>query len=826
MSKSRDKAASMERPAGAEMKSRMPTGAMGETGKKNEMPTGKMGVVGPQGSMPSGSMSETGGKSVAQTPAPAKKGESQRVIVEMRVPMGTAIVSALSMASEVSVPGFQIDTSYNPIPLTPSSSADAATAREVTAGQVVIIRGTIVSDKFAELEAQPNVVKVWKDTPIAHFSVETLERAMEQKKMVKERVSTALGDCPIPPCDCDPRTPKGAIADVASYLGVDQIWAAGYRGSGIVVGIVDGGITAQGRVTGGTIPNVIGGWPSDWGTVANWGGHGNMTSTDALGMAPDSRIYDIRISDGDAISNAISGFDWAIAQHRTDGTPQILSNSWGIFQETWDAVYARDPNHPFTRKVVEALNEGILVLFAAGNCGEACPDGRCGPDIGPGRSIWGANGHPLVITVGAVNKEELFVGYSSQGPAALDPNKPDFCSITHFTGFFNSDSGTSAATPIAAGVVALLKHVNPALTQDEVKAALKGTAKDIGPTGFDQHSGAGIIRAKAAFDRVAAGRLEVFARGTDHALWHIWQVALNSGWSNWDSLGGWIDAPAVTRNSDGRLEALVIGADHALWHNWQTAPNNGWSGWASLGGVIDMVAVGQNADGRLEVFARGTDGALWHIWQTVPSGGWSDWASLGGVIDLIAVGRNADGRLEVFARGMDGALWHIWQLAPNGSWSDWHSLGGTIDQLAIGQNADGRLEVFARGVDRALWHIWQVAPSNGWSAWDSLGGWIDVPNVTRNADGRLEVFVIGADHGLWHKWQTSPNSGWSDWGSRGGWIDTLAVGQNADGRLEAFARGMDGAMWHIWQTAPNNGWSDWASLGGIIDQLSVGQNVG
>jgi len=148
-----------------------------------------------------------------------------------------------------------------------------------------------------------------------------------------------------------------------------------------------------------------------------------MTSTDALGMAPQAQIYDIRISDGSAISSALAGFQWAIDQHRTDGTPHILSNSWGIFQESWDPTYARDPNHPFTLKVVEAINEGILVLFAAGNCGATCPDGRCGPDTGPGRDIWGANGHPWVMTVGAVNRNEEFVGYSSQGPAALDAKK-------------------------------------------------------------------------------------------------------------------------------------------------------------------------------------------------------------------------------------------------------------------------------------------------------------------------------------------------------------------------------------------------------------------
>ena len=155
------------------------------------------------------------------------------------------------------------------------------------------------------------------------------------------------------------------------------------------------------------------------------------------------------------MSDALQAFQWAINQHMADGTPHVLTNSWGMFQQAWDPDYTTNPNHPFTRKVLEAIDEGILVLFAAGNCGATCPDGRCGADNGPGRSIWGANGHPRVITVGAVNMNEQFVGYSSQGPAALDANKPDFCSITHFTGYFTSDSGTSAATPIAGGVGAV-----------------------------------------------------------------------------------------------------------------------------------------------------------------------------------------------------------------------------------------------------------------------------------------------------------------------------------------------------------------------------------
>ena len=441
------------------------------------------------------------------------------VLVEMRVPVGTPRAFAQQMATGIEAPGFELDPEFEAMPMSPPP--EEAEMRAAAGETVVLVRGMIAEDKISELEAQSNVIKVWRDTPIAPFP-QAPERA-EGTEMV---VSPAAGPCPIPPCDCTFGNPaNGTIAGVANYLGVNQIWSKGYQGAGIVIGIVDGGITAIGRPVkpGETarVPRVIGGWPTtDWGTTAAaWGNHGNMTATDALGMAPDAQIYDIRISGAPtmpgAISKALQGFQWAIDQYRTNGTPQILSNSWGMFQESWDPSYGSDPNHPFTRKVVEALDEGILVLFAAGNCGQTCPDGRCGSDNGPGKSIWGANGHPRVMTVGAVNIDEDWVGYSSQGPATLDPNKPDFCSITHFAGYFptidpggTSDGGTSAATPIAAGVVALYKQKKPSLTQDQIKNAIKGTAKDIGPAGFDQHSGSGIMQAKAAYDNLFMVKLK------------------------------------------------------------------------------------------------------------------------------------------------------------------------------------------------------------------------------------------------------------------------------------------------------------------------------
>ncbi len=429
----------------------------------------------------------------------------KRVIVEMAMPKGES-ARAFDMAGSFDAAGFQVDTSFDPVPAGETPDPELAMKLEESGQETIFVRGSIDAKKIKDLEAQENVIGVWIDTEISPFNVEIQQ---ESEQEFYQEPGLGGGNCPIPPCDCDHGTAacsKGSLTDVANYLGVNKIWAKGHRGENMVVGIVDGGIAAKGRASAGTIPNVIGGWPTtDWGTKALWGRHGNMTSTDALGMAPKAHLYDIRISDGNAISNALAGFQWAIGRHKINGTPHVLSNSWGIYQKNWDPSYATDPNHPFTRKVVEAINEGILVLFAAGNCGEGCTtSSRCGNDFGPGKSIWGANGHPRVMTVGAANIQGRLIGYSSQGPASLSAHKPDFCGISHFTGYFTCDTGTSAACPIAAGVVALLKQCNRSLSQDAAKQALKATAMNIGPAGWDQHSGSGIIRAKAAYDRICA----------------------------------------------------------------------------------------------------------------------------------------------------------------------------------------------------------------------------------------------------------------------------------------------------------------------------------
>ena len=102
----------------------------------------------------------------------------------------------------------------------------------------------------------------------------------------------------------------------------------------------------------------------------------------------------------------------------------------------------------------------------------------------------------------------------------------------------------------------------------------------------------------------------------------------------WDSFGGkWPNGDrsdiVIMRTHDSRLEIFAVGSDSALYHRWQDRPNGEWNGssWESLGGKWrgddkkELVVV-INSDDRLEVFMVGTNKELYHRWQESPGGRW------------------------------------------------------------------------------------------------------------------------------------------------------------------------------------------------------------
>jgi subtilisin family serine protease len=184
----------------------------------------------------------------------------------------------------------------------------------------------------------------------------------------------------------------------------------------------------------------------------------------------------------------------------------VVSDSWGMFQPSWDFPvgdprnYSDNPNHPFNRIVATLERAGADILFAAGNCGPDCPDGRCGGFTG--NTIYGANSSPAVLAVAGVDITGLRVGYSSKGPGHLAPQrKPDIAGFTHFkgSGVYPADGGTSAACPVVAGVVAAVRSKRPfrpgvaSTSPAAIRQLFQTTALDRGAPGWDIEYGYGII---------------------------------------------------------------------------------------------------------------------------------------------------------------------------------------------------------------------------------------------------------------------------------------------------------------------------------------------
>jgi hypothetical protein len=261
--------------------------------------------------------------------------------------------------------------------------------------------------------------------------------------------------------------------------------------------------------------------------------HGMMIARSILDLAPDARLFDVPVVPlsttpepvfVSSVQAAYASLIHVIQQWRAVAPwsgPWVLVNAWGIYDTSADpsGSYTRnlEPHgHPMINLVTRAVQDQHLdIVFAAGNCGQFCPSRRCGGlNRGPGHSIWGANAHPLVTTVGAVRSDETWVGYSSQGPGpeSLAVEKPDICAPSQFCETYDAaslSSGTSASCAMTAGVVAALRG-NPkwdqvTVTPEAMRAALISAArKPVGPAGWDSRMGYGILDAAATIAALPA----------------------------------------------------------------------------------------------------------------------------------------------------------------------------------------------------------------------------------------------------------------------------------------------------------------------------------
>jgi hypothetical protein len=120
-------------------------------------------------------------------------------------------------------------------------------------------------------------------------------------------------------------------------------------------------------------------------------------------------------------------------------------------------------------------------------------------------SVTDPGSSPNVFTVGAICWSNNAVeSYSSRGPTIDNRTKPDIAgqdsvSSTVYGNFSTCGqsgfTGTSASTPVTAGVAALIRQANPSFTPSQLQSYLETHATDLGTSGKDNTYGWGRLTA-------------------------------------------------------------------------------------------------------------------------------------------------------------------------------------------------------------------------------------------------------------------------------------------------------------------------------------------
>lgn len=370
----------------------------------------------------------------------------------------------------------------------------------------VVVPVEVAPTRLAELREREGVT-VWENSPLHLVDTDDRGHVEPEPDVEASAIDLARSRAGV---DCRPVFRPGATVDtIRELLGVARPWQDGFRGQNVVVAIIDEGVNGQVYpVTGGFVR------PGFQPGVAPIRSHGSMCAADILVAAPSARLFDYPFLGRPDSGGALTMFQAVLEHRRLDGTPHLTNNSYGFISvpRKQDAPLSEiwNINHPLHRKVREVVASGAAAFFAAGNCGAQCPADKCHrSSIGPGRSIHGSNSLAEVITVAAVNSRQERIGYSSQGPGMFESEKPDLASYSHLFGNFGVgrpggtppafDNGTSAATPVAAGVGALLLSAFPGLTPTELREALLAGLVNITGKAWDPGYGRGILNAAASY---------------------------------------------------------------------------------------------------------------------------------------------------------------------------------------------------------------------------------------------------------------------------------------------------------------------------------------
>ncbi len=345
-------------------------------------------------------------------------------------------------------------------------------------------------DKF-DLPVSPNYLQVlrdaglrihnaskWQNTVVVETADTTLMQAVRKMAFVDGVVRVWVGpDSMLVMDKSDRRTKvKNTRDKMPSYYGtarfqVEMLNAhmlhdAGFRGEGMLIGILDGGFNNADAITGFKKENILGvrNYVDPSVDVYSESSHGMMvlsciganTPYNLVGTAPEAQFYLIQTEDGNSEQlveedNYCAGLEYADSLGC-----DVVTASLGYYKFDYPEM-----NHPYSaldgqtainsRSASMAASRGILLLNSAGNEGD---------------ETWKKIGFPAdardILAVGAVRMDSTNTAFSSLGYSADGRVKPDAMAMGEDAAVFSTRgttttaNGTSFSCPILCGAVTCL----------------------------------------------------------------------------------------------------------------------------------------------------------------------------------------------------------------------------------------------------------------------------------------------------------------------------------------------------------------------------------
>jgi serine protease AprX len=379
---------------------------------------------------------------------------------------------------------------------------------------------------------------------------------------------------------------------VAVTSGATSAWQQGDYGAGPVVALVDTGVAPSDdfgrRVIAG--PDFSGEGNSrvdryGHGTVMAGiiAGSGYSSRSGPVGsfpgMAPRATVLSVKVAGRNGatdVSQVLAALTWVDSYRAVYGI-RAVNLSWGTVSDQSARV------DPLNYAVERLWADGIVVVTSAGNDGPS------------GATITKPGDDPAVLTVGAYDDaattapgDDTVPAWTSHGPTASGVAKPDLVApgrrvvavastdsdiyannpSAHVGASYIRGSGTSQATAVVSGLVALLLKSRPDLTPDEVKHALTSTASPL-PDVRSSVAGRGRVSLAGAMTApVAAAPIQpITATGTGSL------EASRGGRHVQTTCRGDSDPTVVV----GEIDALCRSWDAAGWTRNAWTPAN-WSG--------------------------------------------------------------------------------------------------------------------------------------------------------------------------------------------------------------------------------------------------------